>query len=593
MLEFRDLTIAFEVGDDRLVALRDCSFGVEEGKALAVVGESGSGKTTAARAALGEIASNGAREGGTVLLDGVDVFALDAAALRELRRRRLGYVPQNPGTSLNPVRRVRHQIAELVAREDRDAVLELFERVRLPAGLARRYPYELSGGEQQRVALAMALANNPKVLLLDEPTTGLDVRIQAEILALVRSLVDAGLAVVYVTHDLAAAGALADRVVVLYAGEVLESGDLPSVYRRPRHPYTASLLGAIPTVRSRAELKGIPGSMLPASERGELCVFSNRCAFVLDACRATRPRLETLEEREVRCLRAEALTLAGVGGETEAAGDAATLRTAQDVLAVEGVSVRYGKRDRPAEWAVKGVTLRLASGETVAVVGESGSGKTSLARAIVGLVAPAAGTVALGERTLAPLVRRRTRDERRRIQYIFQNSALALNPRHTVERVLNRPLETFLGLGRTAKSARVRELLELVRLPPRILALRPRALSGGEQQRVAIARALAAEPDIVICDEIVSALDVSVQASVIELLGELQDETGVSYLFISHDLGLVRSIAHRTAVMERGALTELGVTEDVFDRPRHPYTKMLLDHVPDAAAAVRGNGVAA
>ena len=239
------------------------------------------------------------------------------------------------------------------------------------------------------------------------------------------------------------------------------------------------------------------------------------------------------------------------------------------------------------------MSLRLASAETVAIVGESGSGKTSLARAVVGLVAPESGTITLGDRKLAPLVRRRTRDERRRIQYIFQNSALALNPRHSVERVLHRPLDTFFDLNRTARAARVRSCSSCPTAAARALRCAHGALSGGEQQRVAVARALAAEPDVVICDEIVSALDVSVQAAVIELLGELQDETGVSYLFISHDLGLVRSIAHRTAVMERGELTELGRTEDVFDRPRHPYTKMLLDHVPDAAAAVRGNGVAA
>ena len=588
MIEFDSLSIEFTVDDRQFRALRDCSFTVNPGEAVALVGESGSGKTTAARAALGDIGRTGTVVGGAARVSGQDCFALSRSALNAMRRTAIGYVPQNPGAALNPVRRVGKQISEMIPPKGTITVSDLLERVQLPSSLLRRYPHELSGGQQQRVSLAIALASASEALILDEPTTGLDVGVQVEILKLFRSVAEEGLAVLYVTHDLAAASVVADRVVVLYAGEVVETGDLRDVYERPRHPYTEALLGAVPTVSSRVHLNGIPGVMLPGNERDGCCVFHNRCIHRTDLCERERPVAMAESGGTFRCIRPE-LTLAGIAT-ADRARDAPSLdpvlAESAALVSVEDVWVRYRTAAADGRAAVESVSLSIGHGETLALVGESGSGKTSLARAITGLVAPARGHILLDGQQLAPRYGRRSSEQLRRIQYIFQNSTLALNPRHEIGFQLRAPLDRFFDLDSAERDARVRELLAMVGLPTRLLGLRPRNLSGGEQQRVAIARALAAKPDVMICDEIVSALDVSVQAAIVALLGELQAETGVSMLFISHDLGVVRSIAHRTAVMYNGSLVELADTEAVFNSPQHGYTEELLLSVPDAAAAL-------
>lgn len=582
MIEFEALSVSYPLDEaHRLLALRECSFKIERGTAVALVGESGSGKTTAALAALGHIADGGQREAGTVRIRGRDVFELASGELTELRRRYLGYVPQNPGASLNPVRRVASQLRELLTDRSREAVSTLLGRVYLPNSLARRYPHELSGGQQQRVALAMALANAPTLLILDEPTTGLDVRIQREILGLVRTLVDDGMSVLYVTHDLAATASVADRVVVLYSSEIVEDAALNEAFLRPRHPYTAALLAAAPTTRFRARLEGVAGQMLAPDARLNVCVFHNRCRFVTSECRSSRPALERLDASRVRCFRARELSLVGVLGRViTREGVFGSVPPQGVILSIADLSVTYGGRSNEA---VHNVTLALAEGETLALVGESGSGKTSLARAVVGLVPARSGSVRLRDRLLPLKVRDRSREDLRRLQYVFQNPRLAFNPHHSVERLLRRPLDVFFQLDGAETRSRILELLELVELPARILRMRPGDLSGGESQRLALARALAAQPDVIICDEITSALDVSVQASIVGLLGQLQAMTASSYLFISHDLGLVRSIAHRTAVMEGGEIVELSETERVFTRPRAEYTRMLLHDAPDVA----------
>jgi peptide/nickel transport system ATP-binding protein len=588
VIEFDHLSIEFTVDDRQFRALRDCSFTVNPGEAVALVGESGSGKTTAARAALGDIGRTGTIVGGAARLSGQDCFGLSQAGLNAMRRTAVGYVPQNPGAALNPVRRVGKQISEMIPSDGAITVSDLLERVQLSSSLLRRYPHELSGGQQQRVSLAIALASASEALILDEPTTGLDVGVQVEILKLFRSVAEEGLAVLYVTHDLAAASVVADRIVVLYAGEVVETGDLRDVYERPRHPYTEALLAAVPTVSSRVHLNGIPGVMLPGDERDGCCVFHNRCVHGTDVCERERPVIVAEMGRTFRCIRPE-LVLAGVataGRAREASSIDPTLADSAAVVSVEDIWVRYQTAGAGGRAAVEAVSLSIGHGETLALVGESGSGKTSLARAITGLVAPARGRVLLDGQQLEPRFRQRSLEELRRIQYVFQNSTLALNPRQEIGAQLQAPLDRFFDLDSAERDARVRELLALVGLPTRLLGLRPRNLSGGEQQRVAIARALAARPDVMICDEIVSALDVSVQASIVGLLGELQAETGVSILFISHDLGVVRSIAHRTAVMYNGSLVELADTEAVFGSPLHSYTEELLASVPDPAAAL-------
>jgi peptide/nickel transport system ATP-binding protein len=591
VIEFDNLSIEFMVDDRPFRALRDCSFTVSPGEAVALVGESGSGKTTAARAVLGDIGRTGVVSTGAVRVSGQDPFALGRADLVTMRRTAVGYVPQNPGAALNPVRRIGKQIAEMIPPGGATTVSDLLERVQLDNSLLRRYPHELSGGQQQRVSLAIGLASASEALILDEPTTGLDVGVQVEILKLFRSVAEQGLAVLYVTHDLAAAGIVADRVVVLYAGEVVETGRLSDVYAQPRHPYTEALLAAVPTVSSRVRLNGIPGVMLPGNERDGCCVFHNRCAYRLDTCTAERPAAILPGDRAFRCLRPE-LRLHGIATNGALRPDAPVLESAigvaNAIVAAEDVWVQYRSAARGRHAAVKGVSVSIGPGETLALVGESGSGKTSLARAITGLVRPTRGRVLIEGKELAPTYGKRSVEQLRRIQYIFQNSSLALNPRLEVGKQLQAPLDRFFDLDASSRSERIEELLAMVSLPRRLLQLRPRDLSGGEQQRVAIARALAARPDVMICDEIVSALDVSVQAAIVSLLGELQSETGVSVLFISHDLGVVRSIAHRTAVMYAGSLVELSDTETVFRTPQHAYTQTLLASVPDASTAVVG-----
>jgi peptide/nickel transport system ATP-binding protein len=592
VIEFDNLSIEFTQADLTFRALRDCSFRVNPGEAVALVGESGSGKTTAARAVLGDIGRSGVVAGGTVRVCGHECFGIDRRHLATLRKTEIAYVPQNPGASLNPVRRVEKQIAEMIPAHSDMTVGMLLDRVQLDRRLGRRYPHQLSGGQQQRVSLAIALASASKVLILDEPTTGLDVGVQVEILQLFRSIVDDGLAVLYVTHDLAAAAVVADRLVVLYAGEIVETGRLTEIYEHPRHPYTEALLAAVPTVSTRVGLKGIPGVMLPGSRRGGCCVFHNRCVYREERCQANRPASVTFGTRAVRCFRAEELSLQAVARSVrnDVLADEVAGEPRSALVSVDGLSVVYRTAPRDRSAAVDNVTLEIGSGETLALVGESGSGKTSLARAITGLASPSTGLVKLDGIALPKNYRDRSVEQLRRIQYIFQNSALALNPRRNIEQTLTAPLLKFFGDSRrrSQHDERIVELLEMVGLPQRLLGLRPRDLSGGEQQRVAVARALAAEPDVVICDEIVSALDVSVQAAIVALLGELQESTGVAILFISHDLGVVRSIAHRTAVMFDGSVVEVATTERVFDAPQHAYTKSLLEAVPDVSIALQG-----
>ena len=499
MIEFDSLSIEFTVDDRPFRALRDCSFSVNPGEAVALVGESGSGKTTAARAVLGDIGRTGIIAEGAVRVGGQDCFALGRAELAALRRTAVGYVPQNPGAALNPVRRIGKQIEEMIPRSGSTTVTDLLERVQLESALLKRYPHELSGGQQQRVSLAIGLASASEALILDEPTTGLDVGVQVEILKLFRSVAEEGLAVLYVTHDLAAASIVADRVVVLYAGEVVETGDLPEVYSQPRHPYTEALLAAVPTVSSRVQLNGIPGVMLPGDERDGCCVFHNRCLYSTEPCTTARPALNAENARSFRCIRPD-LTLRGIISNGAGRPDPAALEFDLDgstaVVSVEDVWVEYRNalRGRPA--AVGGVSLSIGPAETLALVGESGSGKTSLARAITGLVTPTRGRVLLEGTQLAPRLGQRSLEQLRRIQYIFQNSTLALNPRQEIETQLRAPIDRFFDLDSASRNERLRELLGMVGLPTRLLGLRPRDLSGGEQQRVAIARALAARPDV-------------------------------------------------------------------------------------------------
>lgn len=560
---------------------------VAPGELVALVGESGCGKTSIALACLGYARPGTRLEGTSIELGDDDLLALDARAIRRLRGTRVSYVPQDPGTALNPSIRIGRQLRESIELGGAEGTVvqerltDLLERVRLPSdrSFVRRFPHQLSGGQQQRVAIAMALAARPSLIVLDEPTTGLDVTTQARILEEIRALRDESLSMLYVTHDLAVVSEIADRVAVMYAGQVVEEATASEIFTAPRHPYTRRLMAAIPSsLTERRRLVGLPGRAVGPGERPQGCAFAPRCEFVRDICRAAVPALEPVGERQtVRCVRWRELDFAGrpVGRPFEA-----VQTSAEPLLEVTDLDVRFKVRRQPDFVALSGVSLRLARPETLGIVGESGSGKSTLARCIAGLQAPSGGAISFVGDPLAPAVRDRTDVQRRDIQLVFQNPDSSLNPRHEVLATLAVALRRFRALTGKEARAEALALLDRVRLPSAVLRRYPRELSGGEKQRVAVARALAARPALIICDEITSALDVSVQAAILDLLLDLREQISTSLLFISHDLAVIRAVSDRVLVLEHGQVRERGDAEDVFLRPSAPYTRALLEAVP-------------
>ncbi|GLY36910.1 ABC transporter ATP-binding protein [Amycolatopsis sp. NBRC 101858] len=493
--------------------LDDVSFAVAPGEVLALVGESGSGKTTAGLAALGHFRRGLTVSGGQVTVGDVDVLSLDAADRRRLRGSTVAYIPQDPALSLNPALRIGRQIAEVLETHGYpgsvdERVGSVLEEVGLPSDPAyrRRYPHQLSGGQQQRVGIAMAFAARPSVVVLDEPTTGLDVVTQSLVLKTVRSLTaEHGVAALYITHDLAVVAEIADRVAVMYHGSIVECGPASEVLRTPSHAYTRRLLDAVPD----PDATSVP----PAPDEA--------------------------------------------------------------VLATRGVSVSYGQHV-----VLRGVDVSVARGECLLLLGESGSGKTTLSQCIAGLTSSYSGTVSLAGTGLAPSTRRRSDDQRRRIQYVFQSPFSSLNPRRTVAQSIEVPLRQLTSLSRSERRARVDEVLDRVRLGRAPADRLPDQLSGGERQRAAIARALVTTPDVLVCDEVTSALDVSVQATIVELLGELRRELGMAMLFVTHNIALAGEVADRIAVLQGGSIVEEGPVRDVLDAPSHAYTRELLAATP-------------
>jgi peptide/nickel transport system ATP-binding protein len=514
-------------------------------------------------------------------------------------------VYQDPMSALNPVLRVGEQVAEVLRRHRglaaaaaRARTLALFDQVHLPdpAAIARRYPHQLSGGQQQRVVIAMAIACEPELLVMDEPTTGLDVTTEAVILELIRELRrSVGAAVLFISHNLAVVANVCDRVGVLYAGQLVEEGTAGEVLRAPRHPYTIGLLDSVPRADTRnRRLPAIPGGLPDLRHVPAGCIFRARCGVAIADC-ATMPQLLSRTPGHVsRCHlqappRSAPVPLAA----------APTVRAEPlPRLQIEGLSRWFhpGALARLAGAApvraVTDVSLAVPQGRTLAIVGESGSGKSTLARCVAGLLPPGRGQVLLDGRVLAHAVQRRRRMEQQAIQFIFQNPDSSLNPHHTVAEIVARPLQLYRNERGAGLRRRVDELLETVKLPARYATRYPRELSGGEKQRVCIARAFAAGPELVICDEPTSALDISVQAAILNELVELQARFGTSYLFISHDLAVVQHVADHVAVMHRGEVVEQGTPDQVFIAPRHPYTMKLLAAVPrldapDAAASAR------
>jgi len=592
-LELDDLGVAFRVRGRWLQVLRGVSLTIPAGGSYGLVGESGCGKSTTALAIMRYLPRNGRVTSGSMHVGGADLLAMSEREVRRYRSQVVSMVYQNPGAALNPSLRVGDQVAEAFeaagapAAGARERAYEMLARVQIadPASVMRRYPHQLSGGMQQRALIAMALAPEPALLVLDEPTTGLDATVEAEVLDLVTALrEELGTSILFISHNLAVVRRMCDRVGVLYAGRLVEEGPADEVFLDPRHPYTVGLLRCLPrggVGKSERPLDTIPGLLPELGADLPGCVFADRCALVRDICREEEPPLHPVSPGRVsRChFWADAHELPHSAQARPAAGAARADRRTP-LLAIAHAAKTF-RQDGQNVQALAGVSLGVGPGETLGLVGESGSGKTTLARVLLGLTTPDAGTVVeLDGAALPAALGDRATEEVRALQIVFQNPDSALNRRFSARRILARALTKLLGLRGERRDERVRELARAVRFDERQLGARPTQLSGGLKQRVAIARAFAGDPRVVVCDEPTSALDVSVQAAILNLLVDLQAEQGVSYLFISHDLGVVRYLADRIAVLYLGRVMEVGDAATVFAAPHHPYTEALLSAVP-------------
>jgi peptide/nickel transport system ATP-binding protein len=594
-----DLSISYAAGRREVPVVRGVSFEVGAGRALGLVGESGSGKSTVARTLLAHLRRGSRVVSGSVRVAGDDVFALDERARRALRGGTAALVAQNAGQALTPSMRVGRQLREALQSHGLpggdDRVLELVRHVRLPdpETIVRRYPHQLSGGQQQRVAIAMAIAARPKLLVLDEPTTALDVVTQSAVLELIRDLaVELGMAIVLVSHDLGVVSTMADEIAVMHEGRIVEHAPTASLFAEPQHEYTRELLASIPRVHAAAAAPhSVHGTATSRGVQHETRRDEGDApaAPVGGAAQDPGTAPGTAPGQGVTAAAAPHSvhgTARSRGVQHETRRDERDAPTVPDapaagpVVTAHDLVVRYG-RGLPA--AVDGVSFSIGRRETLAVVGESGSGKSTLATALAGLIPAESGRFAFHgadgvESDLTRPVAGRTATLRRSIQLIFQNADTSLNPRRTVGAAIARPLKLFTN---ESSPERVAELLVEVGLPPEFASRLPAQLSGGQRQRVGIARALAAGPELIIADEITTALDVRVQAGVLDLLAGLRDEKGLSCLFISHDLAVVRGVADRVAVMTGGRIVEVGPTERVFQGPNHPYTRTLLDATLD------------
>lgn len=607
LIDIRKLCVGFRGRSGAILpVLHEVDLTVCRGESLGIVGESGSGKSTLALAAMGYLKHGLQKLSGEVIYDGSDMFARTPRELSKIRGGQLGLIPQNSGQALTPTLRIGRQIQEalhlhcsLPQGAHAARAIDLLAQVRLPdpKAILRRYPHELSGGQQQRVAIAMALAGEPDALLLDEPTTGLDVTTQAHILELLRDLAtERNMAMVYVSHDLGVIARVCDRVQVLYAGETVLSGPTREVLKRPAHPYTRGLLASIPRLGDQTLPRALEGRPPGPDSSRQGCAFAPRCGMATEECKTSHPMMVTGEAGQLtRChypAQVSAMSMGGIGSPLKCCSSNSPL-----ALGLDDVTIRY---DHPGPFAqirrpsrppatVDSITLHLTRGETLGLVGESGSGKSTILKAIAGLLPPASGRITMGDGTvLSAAVEQRRPDQLRRIQMIFQNPDDSLNPRQSVGEILAQPLRLYFGLTDKALRDRTVELLDTVRLGAHYLDRRPGQLSGGEKQRVAVARAFAAEPEIVLCDEITSALDVSVQAAVLELLNDLKGLHSTAFIFVSHDLTVVRALSDRVAVLYQGRLCEIGPAAAVYAQPSHPYTTALLgavlepdtDHAP-------------
>ncbi|MFC5929523.1 ABC transporter ATP-binding protein [Cryobacterium melibiosiphilum] len=540
LLRVRDLAVSFKTTGGDVDAVRGVSFDIPQGETLAIVGESGSGKSTTAMAIIGLLPANGRITGGSIEFNGRELVGLPESEMRGIRGASIGLVPQDPMSNLNPVSRIGTQVAETLLAHGKATrknvaakVIEALTAAGLPnaAERARQYPHEFSGGMRQRALIAIALACSPKLLIADEPTSALDVTVQRTILDQIDRMTDElHSGVLLITHDLGLAAERASQLVVMHRGLVVETGPAAALLATPKHDYTKALVNAAPSVAA------IRARSIPA-----------------------RPVIHLADRPDV----------------------AAPAAPADNIVEVRGLTKHYPVRGQKTPFvAVDNVSFDIPRGQTVAIVGESGSGKTTTARMMLRVFDPTSGSINFNGRDVAKLDKKQLRDFRERVQPIFQDPYSSLNPSFTIGRIIEEPLVAYKRGSQTERRTRVRALLDQVALPTTMLRRYPSELSGGQRQRVAIARALALNPDLIICDEPVSALDVLVQAQILDLLTELQDRLGLSYLFISHDLAVVRLISDRVCVMQNGAIVESAPSEQLFSNPEHPYTRQLLASIP-------------
>ncbi len=607
MLNLVDLKVALDAEVGLVKAIDGLSLSIQRGETFALVGESGCGKSMTALALMRLLPDNGSVTHGQVLLEGDDVLALPESGMRAVRGGRIGMIFQEPSTSLNPVMRIGDQIIEAIETHTalrgaaaRAKAIEWLGKVGIPEPDRRidEYPFRLSGGQKQRVMIAMTLAAEPDFLIADEPTTALDVTIQAQILELLKHLQQAhGMGLLLITHDLAVVAGMAHRVALMYAGQIIEVAEADEFFAAPRHPYARLLLRALPDSAKRGDvLAAIPGMVPPLWQSFEGCRFAPRCDRAFDACAQTRPELIVSGASQVRCLlyRAGATPDRGVDTGLDSALRFEAPRTlpppAAPLLEVRGLSVRFPirrgllQRVAGAFVAVDDVSFAIAPGQTLALVGESGCGKTTTGKAIVQLLrgqAAIGGEARFAGQDLFMLEGDALRAARRQVQIIFQDPFASLNPRMRVLDILEEGLQALRPeMTAGARRASLERLVDQVGLRRDALQRYPHEFSGGQRQRIAIARALAVQPRLIVCDEPTSALDVSVQAQILNLLKQLQRELGIAYLFITHNIGVVEYIADHVAVMNRGRIEEAGRAHSVLSQPREGYTRTLLAAVP-------------
>jgi peptide/nickel transport system ATP-binding protein len=602
LLEFQNARISYFIRAGEANVVPGLSFAIRPNQALGLVGESGCGKSTVALAVMSYLGRAGRVTGGRILFEGRDLASMSENELRRIRGRHIAMVYQDPMSSLNPVMTVGRQLMEvpmlheaISEDEARRRALRMLDEVKLPdpAAVMERYPHQISGGQQQRIVIAMALIAEPALLIMDEPTTGLDVTVEAAVLDLVGELRQRHRsAILFISHNLGTVAQVCDRIGVMYGGELIEEGPVRQVFANPRHPYTRGLLDCLPTLgrdKHSSKLTPIPGEVGSPLSRPAGCGFANRCLHVeRPRCTAAAiPMLALTSEPDHRAMCVRTEELPAFRRSQAAEGPPAIEGKIEEAVSVDHLKMFYRRSHGifggagDIVRAVNDVELTAAKGRTLAIVGESGCGKSSLAKVLAGLETATDGDVTLGGQSVGhTAIERRPPELKRKLQMVFQNPDSTLNPSHTVGYAIGRAIRRLKGVGGAAARSQVARLLEIVKLPASFAGHRPHQLSGGQKQRVAIARALAGDAEVIVADEPVSALDVSVQAAIINLLNELQGTRDATLIFISHDLAVVRYLADHVAVMYLGRIVEYGPVDAVFRPPFHPYTEALLSAVP-------------